>query len=256
MSIQREVIRENTEGDAMANKKQKTEKFKLVTDENMSFAVKEAYNSLRTNLLYSLSPINGKVVAITSSNAGEGKSTVAINLALTMALTSSKVLLIDADLRRPSVHKKLGLDNSKGLSRFIVGFETMSDSLKREVFPCLDIMTAGPIPPNPSELLGSDNMKVFLQKASDYYDYIIIDSPPINIVTDVAVMADFISGVIYVARYGSTTTEDLKKSKLALEKVNAKLLGLVTAGVESKKSLYVKGKGSYYYYYTSKEDEE
>ena len=95
----------------------------------------------------------------------------------------------------------------------------------------------------------------YAKKASDYYDYIIIDSPPINIVTDVAVMADFISGVIYVARYGSTTTDDLKKSKLALEKVNAKLLGLVTAGVESKKSLYVKGKGSYYYYYTSKDEE-
>lgn len=230
----------------MIKNKRKPEQFKLITDKTFPFAAKEAYNSLRTNLLYALSPTNGKIVAVTSSNAGEGKSTVSINLALTMATAKVKILLIDADLRRPSIHKKLKIDNSTGLSRFIVGFETMSDALKREVFPNLDVMTSGPIPPNPSELLGSENMRIFLQKASDYYDYIIIDTPPVNIVTDVAVMADCISGVLLVTSYGNTTFEDVKKSNITLEKVNAKLLGMVVAGVENKKSIYKKDSSSYY----------
>lgn len=230
----------------MIKNKRKPEQFKLITDKTFPFAAKEAYNSLRTNLLYALSPTNGKIVAVTSSNAGEGKSTVSINLALTMATAKVKVLLIDADLRRPSIHKKLEIDNSTGLSRFIVGFETMSDALKREVFPNLDVMTSGPVPPNPSELLGSENMRIFLQKASDYYDYIIIDTPPVNIVTDVAVMADCISGVLLVTSYGNTTFEDVKKSNITLEKVNAKLLGMVVAGVENKKSIYKKDSSSYY----------
>lgn len=230
----------------MIRKNKKQEQFKLITDSSFPFAAKEAYNSLRTNLLYALSPTNGKIVAVTSSNAGEGKSTVSINLALTMASANVKVLLIDADLRRPTIHKKLRVDNSTGLSKFIVGFETMSDSLKRNVFTNLDVMTSGPIPPNPSELLGSENMRVFLQKASDYYDYIIIDTPPVNIVTDVAVMADCISGVLLVTSYGNTTFEDVKKANSILEKVNAKLLGMVLAGVENKKSIYKKDSSSYY----------
>lgn len=231
----------------MAKKEQISNKFRLVTEKAFPFAAKEAYNALRTNLLYALSPTNGKIVAVTSSNAGEGKSTVSINLALTMALTSAKVLLIDADLRRPTVHKKLGLSNSTGLSRFIVGFETMSEALKRDVFENLDVMTSGPIPPNPSELLGSENMRIFLQKASDYYDYIIIDTPPINIVTDVAVMSDSISGVVLVTSHGKTTIDDVKKASVALEKVNAKLLGMVVAGVKKKLSSYKKDKVSSYY---------
>ncbi|MBR3918079.1 MAG: CpsD/CapB family tyrosine-protein kinase [Clostridia bacterium] len=230
----------------MIRKNKKQEQFKLITDSSFPFAAKEAYNSLRTNLLYALSPTNGKIVAVTSSNAGEGKSTVSINLALTMASANVKVLLIDADLRRPTIHKKLRIDNSTGLSKFIVGFETMSDSLKRNVFTNLDVMTSGPIPPNPSELLGSENMRVFLQKASDYYDYIIIDTPPVNIVTDVAVMSDCISGVLLVTSYGNTTFEDVKKANITLEKVNAKLLGMVLAGVENKKSIYKKDSSSYY----------
>lgn len=231
----------------MAKKKNTLETFKLVTEKGFPFAAKEAYNALRTNLQYALSPTNGKIVAVTSSNAGEGKSTVSINLALTTALTSAKVLLIDADLRRPTVHKKLRLDNSTGLSRFIVGFETMTESLKRNVMENLDVMTSGPIPPNPSELLGCDNMRIFLQKASDYYDYIIIDTPPVNIVTDVAVMSDSISGVVLVTSYAKTTLDDVKKSSVALEKVNAKLLGMVVTGVERKHSSYKKDAVSSYY---------
>lgn len=225
----------------MADKKVKAREL-LITNENFPFAVREAYNTLRTNVLYALSPINGKIVAVTSPNAGEGKSTVSVNLAIALAETSARVLLIDCDLRKPTIHKKLGLNNSSGLSKFIVGFETMADALTREILPNLDVMTSGPIPPNPSELLGSANMQTFLNKVSDYYDYIILDTPPINIVTDMAVMANFISGVLLVSYYASTTIEDVSRAQEALKIVNAKILGLVVAGVIRKKG----NKGDYY----------
>ena len=225
----------------MADKKVKAREL-LITNENFPFAVREAYNTLRTNVLYALSPINGKIVAVTSPNAGEGKSTVSVNLAIAIAETSARVLLIDCDLRKPTIHKKLGLNNSSGLSKFIVGFETMADALTREILPNLDVMTSGPIPPNPSELLGSANMQTFLNKVSDYYDYIILDTPPINIVTDMAVMANFISGVLLVSYYASTTIEDVRRAQEALKIVNAKILGLVVAGVIRKKG----NKGDYY----------
>lgn len=225
----------------MADKKVKAREL-LITNENFPFAVREAYNTLRTNVLYALSPINGKIVAVTSPNAGEGKSTVSVNLAIALAETSARVLLIDCDLRKPTIHKKLGLNNSSGLSKFIVGFETMADALTREILPNLDVMTSGPIPPNPSELLGSANMQTFLNKVSDYYDYIILDTPPINIVTDMAVMANFISGVLLVSYYASTTIEDVRRAQEALKIVNAKILGLVVAGVVRKKG----HKGDYY----------
>lgn len=225
----------------MADKKVKAREL-LITNENFPFAVREAYNTLRTNVLYALSPINGKIVAVTSPNVGEGKSTVSVNLAIALAETSARVLLIDCDLRKPTIHKKLGLNNSSGLSKFIVGFETMADALTREILPNLDVMTSGPIPPNPSELLGSANMQTFLNKVSDYYDYIILDTPPINIVTDMAVMANFISGVLLVSYYASTTIEDVRRAQEALKIVNAKILGLVVAGVIRKKG----NKGDYY----------
>ncbi len=217
----------------------------IITNPNTAFSVKEAYNSLRTNILYALSPINGKIVAITSANASEGKSTVAVNLSITLAQTSAKVLLIDADMRRPSIHKKLKLRNSTGLSRFVVGFESLSESLKRDVVPGLDVMTAGPIPPNPSELLSSQNMKVFLEKVCEYYDYIIVDCAPINVVTDVAVMSDSISGVLVVAKYGRTTYDDLKEVKSSLEKVSARILGFVVT--EKSRSKNKKYKADSYY---------
>ena len=211
------------------------EKETLIINDKFPFAVKEAYNALRTNLLYTLSPVNGKIVAITSANAGEGKSTVAVNLAITLSQMAAKVLLIDCDLRKPTVHKKLNLNNSSGLSRFIVGVDTMADALKRKVLPDLDVMTSGPIPPNPSELLGSANMQAFLKKVSEYYDYIIIDTPPVNIVTDTVAMANFVSGIVLVAYYASTTTDDVKRAQEALQISNAKILGLVVSGVITKK---------------------
>ncbi len=224
-----------------------------ITDAKFPFAAREAYNSLRTNIQYSLSPMNGKIIAVTSPNAGEGKSSVSTNLALSLAQTSAKVLLIDADLRKPVVHKYLNLSNSTGFSNFIVGFETLADSLKRDVYGNgnLDVLTSGPIPPNPAELLGSDNMKLFIEKVRDAYDYIIIDTPPINVVTDMATMASFIDGVLLVSFFASTTIEDVKRAQEALKVVDARVLGLIVVGVERKKThgkYYKKYYRNYYSY--------
>lgn len=232
----------------MADKRIRDRHFSIL-DSKFPFAAREAYNSLRTNVQYSLSPLGGKIVAVTSPNAGEGKSTVATNLAISLAQTSSKVLLIDADLRKPVVHKYLKLNNTSGFSKFIVGFEPLSDALKRNVYSNLDVMTSGPIPPNPSELLGSERMKSFLDKISEVYDYIIIDTPPINVVTDIAAMANFVTGVLLVSFYASTTTDDIRRAKEALNVVNAKILGLVVTGVDAKKahSKYYKRFSNDYY---------
>lgn len=246
-----EIIR-GQGGTVMADKKI-TEKTRLITDPKFSFSAREAFNTLRTNILYALSPVQGKIVAVTSSNMSEGKSTISVNLAITMAQTSAKVLLIDADLRKPTVHKKLKLHNSSGLSKFIVGFESLSDSLKRDVLPNLDVMTSGPIPPNPSELLGSQNMQVFLNKINDYYDYIVIDTPPVNVVTDMAVLAKYVSGVLIVAKYGSSTIDDVRKTCESLKMVNANVLGMVVSNIDAKKYTYGTTYKKRYYYYQSDE---
>ena len=138
----------------------------LISDETPS-QVNEAYKNVRTNLQYALHPINGKVMLVSSALPGEGKSTTSSNLAVTFA-QNSKVLLIDADMRKPVMHKIFGLDNSHGLSLFLGGFEPLAKSIHREVAPGLDVMTAGTIPPNPSELLGSKNMTVFLNKIQEF----------------------------------------------------------------------------------------
>ena len=134
------------------------------------FAITEAYKIVRTNLLYSLASSKSKVVLMSSALPNEGKSTTCANLAITMAQTAARVLLIDADLRKCTQHKIFKLNNSKGLSRLLVGFDTLTDALHQEVEPNLDIITAGPQPPNPSELLGSENMAVLLDKLKEHYD--------------------------------------------------------------------------------------
>lgn len=140
------------------------------------FAITEAYKVLRTNLQFALAAQEGKAVVISSPTPGDGKSTTAANVAITLAQTSAKVLLVDADLRKSTQHKIFQIDNSHGLSRLLVGFETLGESLKRDVEPGLDILTSGPLPPNPSELIGSSNMTTLIEKMNSYYDYIIIDS--------------------------------------------------------------------------------
>ncbi|MBQ8164250.1 MAG: CpsD/CapB family tyrosine-protein kinase [Clostridia bacterium] len=222
----------------------------LLTEETPS-QINEAYKNVRTNLQYALHPINGKVMLVSSALPGEGKSTTSSNLAVTFA-QNSKVLLIDADMRKPVMHKIFGLENSHGLSLFLGGFEPLAKAIHRDVVPGLDVMTAGTIPPNPSELLGSKNMTVFLNKVQEHYDYIIIDTPPINVVTDAVVLSKKVSGVVLVARQNSTTIKFLRQTVETLKTVRVRVLGVVLTGVKEKYKPFSRYSDGYGYSYSRK----
>lgn len=195
----------------------------------IQFAVVESYKMIRTNLLFLLSHSNEKVITVSSSVAGEGKSTTAINIAVAFSQLGCRVLLIDADMRKPSVHKKLRIANDKGLSSILVGFSTLEESTNN-VNQNFDVITAGPTPPNPSELLGSDQMADLLSKLEGTYDYIILDTPPVNIVPDALVVAPKTSGVAFVVQDGITPHEQFKKALNSIEFAGARMLGVILNG--------------------------
>ena len=222
-------------------------------NENTPFDIKESYKTVRTNILFSLVPNNKKTVVITSAIPGEGKSTTAGNLAITMAETGAKVMLVDGDLRKPVQHKFFQVENTKGLSNLLVGFDSVSDSVKRNVVPNLDLVTAGALPPNPSELLGSKNMSIFIQKMEEYYDYIIIDTPPLGSVIDSAVIADECDGSIIVMESGAISYRFAQEVKEQLEKCDCPILGVILNKVDmSKQGYYGKYYGKHYGKYYGK----
>ena len=209
------------------------------------FAIVESYKSARTNIMFSLSASDKKIFAVTSYSKGEGKSTVSANLAISFSKMEKKVLMIDCDLRRPNIHNIFKLDNSAGLSNVIgkmVGFE---DAVKRNALNNLDIITAGTIPPNPSELMCSSTFIDLIEKLSQEYDYIIIDTPPIGVVADALLLKDLIAGFVVVLRERSTTHGDLQKLLDSVKLADSKVLGMITVGCSMSKKRSRKG---YYYY--------
>lgn len=167
--------------------RKKEEQNDVLLDDNVPFSVVEAYKMIRTNMMFVLSDSENKRVVISSALPNEGKTITAINLAIAFSQTGKKVLLIDADLRRPTVYQRLKINNNKGLSSILVGFCSLREAV-RNISPNFDVLTSGAIPPNPSELLGGNNMSLLLDGLKDYYDYIIIDTPPINMVSDALVL--------------------------------------------------------------------
>ena len=212
------------------------------------FAVVEAYKTIRTNLLFLLAQNKGKVIALSSSDAGEGKSTTSINLAVSFAQLNKKVLLIDADMRRSSVHKKLKLDNTNGLSNAIAGFVPYEEAIHKYT-DYLDIMTAGPIPPNPSELLSYTSFDELLTNLKEKYDYIFIDTPPVNIVSDALILAPKTDGLILLVRNGFTPHDELEHALASAKMANINVLGAIMNGSNPDESRYFKYKYKYRYRY-------
>lgn len=206
-----------------------------VNTQKASFAVVEAYKTIRTNLLFLLAQNDGKVICLSSSGANEGKSTTAVNVAITFSQLGGKVLLIDGDLRRSSIHKKLKIENKDGLSNVLVGFSKMEEAVTH-ISESLDVMTAGPLPPNPSELLGSKHFSEFVENARNVYDYIIIDTPPINVVSDALIIAPTTDGLVLVVRDSVTPCDALRHVIDAAEFANISILGTIMNGVDAKKN--------------------
>ena len=225
------------------------DKSKNVINSDSKFAIVEGYKIARTNLVFSLSAAESKYVVVTSWSKGEGKSTATANLAISFSKMGKKVLLMDCDLRRPNLHNLLKLQNTSGLSEVIGKFKSIDEVIHREVLPCLDVITAGSIPPNPSELLGSASFEAFLKEMDQHYDYIIIDTPPVGIVTDTLLLKDYISGYVVVVRERVTTHGDIEKTLQSIQLADSKVLGFLKVGCTSAEKKYSKCKYGYYKYY-------
>lgn len=236
---------------------------RYLLDENTPFIIAEAYRAARTNLIFSLAASGGNIISFTSAEPGEGKSTTCANMAIAFADMGKKVLLIDCDMRKPTVQTAFKLGGQNGLSSVLGGFCSLEDAVNRDVRSSLDILASGPIPPNPTELLGSGIMAKLLENVSAKYDYILLDTPPINIVTDSQLMNSIIGGHVFVVRENSTSHPDIAD---ALEKVNlanGKKLGFIksfcTGGMKSSygKKKYDKKYGYYRSYgYEYKQENE
>lgn len=207
--------------------------------ENLSFAAAEAYKLLRTNLGFSLSDNTGcKVIGVTSAMKGEGKSTTSINMAYTMAQSRGRVLLMEADLRLPTVAKRLGLKQKPGITNLLVGQVPGNEILqKTNLISNLRVASAGDIPPNPAELLGSANMKTTIQTMSEAFDVIIVDLPPITAVTDAVLVSKIVDGMV-VVRQNYCDRDSLEEVVRQLRFANAKILGFVMTGADVQKKNY------------------
>lgn len=210
----------------------------------------EAYRTLRTNIQFSSVDKPVKTLLVTSSSPGEGKSTTAANLAVVLAQTGQKVIVVDTDLRRPVLHKVFGAPNNTGLTTALLGDPAQVGAhLQPTEIENLSVLTSGPIPPNPSELLGSHRMKALVEALSGLADIVIFDSPPVLAVTDAAVLARQIDGVLLVADAGSTKEHALATATAELDKTGGNVLGVALNRLDARR-----GYNYYYYYYYTEEE--
>ncbi len=211
---------------------------RLISVANPRSPVAEAYRQLRTNIQFSSLDRPLKTLLITSTNPEEGKSTTLANLAVSLAQAGHSVVLVDCDLRRPSLHELFGLRNGEGLTTCLLNPKADHLPLQESGVELLRLLTSGALPPNPSELLGSQRMGEVIQLLREQADYVLFDAPPIIAVTDAAVLATRVDGVLLVIRAGKTRREMAQKAKALLEKVNAHILGVVLNNVKFDSSLH------------------
>ena len=208
---------------------------------NTPFIIQEAYKTARTNIIFSVAGNHNagcKIIGFTSANPGEGKTTTCINMSITFAQTGARVLIIDGDLRNPSVHQYLGVVKTDGLSTVLSMQKTFEDVVYHNLRPGLDLLTSGSIPPNPAELLSSEAMEELLKELIPQYDYIFIDTPPTTVVTDAAALSKFLDGMVVVVREGYTTHESLDHAINLLNIADAKILGFFVNDVDPSNATY------------------
>jgi capsular exopolysaccharide synthesis family protein len=214
----------------------------LITSINPKSPISEQYRTIRTNIEFASVDKEVKSLLVTSSGPSEGKSSTIANLAIVFAQQGKKVLLVDADLRKPTVHYTFKVDNLAGLSTVLVGEKPLEEAVDKAGVPNLNVLTSGPIPPNPSELLGSHAMKQLLIIAKQNYEIILFDTPPVLAVTDAQILANICDGSLLVVRSEQTEIESVRKAKESMENSRSKFLGVILNDVSKKES------NNYYYY--------
>jgi capsular exopolysaccharide synthesis family protein len=229
----------------------------LITINDRKSPMAEAYRHLRTSLLFSSAGKPPQTILVTSSQPSEGKTTTAINTAVTLAQADADVVIIDCDLRRPRLHNHFGLENTQGLTNYLSGEAGMESLLKTYPgLPRLKIITSGPIPPNPAELLSSQEMKNLLQSLREKYKHVIIDSPPAISFTDAAILSTLVDGVVLVAMAGKSSVHLMRRFKQRLGTIGARIYGVVLNGIKANSMEYDYYNSGYYNYYNPSETDD
>lgn len=223
-------------------KKKNSNSRKLVTAVDPRSPISEQYRTIRTNIQFSSVDQEIKSIMVTSAGSGEGKSTTAANMAVVFAQQEKRVLLVDADLRKPTVHYTFNATNNHGLTSVLTKVKSLKEAMTSTEIDHLSVLTSGPIPPNPAELLGSNRMKELLEEVKEEFDIIIFDTPPTLAVTDAQILANICDGVLLVLFSGKTEIEHVQKTKELLLSAKGKLLGAILNHKKSKKT-------DHYYYY-------
>nr|WP_307324862.1 CpsD/CapB family tyrosine-protein kinase [Evansella vedderi] len=217
----------------------------LITYFDPKSPISEQFRTLRTNIQFASVDKTLRTIMVTSSAPGEGKSTTLANLGIVLAQQQKRVLIIDGDMRKPTVHFTFQLPNTSGLTNVITKQQSFEDAVYETSVPFLEVLTSGPVPPNPSELLGSRAMGEFIKEMEKIYDYILFDAPPVALVTDPQILSKHCDGVILVVRSGKTEEDIAKRAVESLKKVNANIIGAVLNDKKLEET-------SYYYYYGEK----
>ena len=227
-----------------------TRKLHLVSNSEMPFAFVESYKSLRTNLKFISKTNNANCFVVTSSIPEEGKSNVVINLAATLGNSENKVLVIDCDLRKPAINKYLKFSrNHKGLTNIIAGEISLEEAIDNVPDLNIDVLLSGTIPPNPSEILASNDMKELIDYVKKQYDYILIDTPPVSVVTDAAILGTVADGAVLVIKSKFASSDIVRKAIKSLDTVGVKIFGVIVSQFNPKKSNRSKSSYSYSYNY-------
>lgn len=234
-------------------KKRSAEEWNLHTmfGPNLNFSTTESYKLLRTNITFSFSEEgSGHVIGVTSAVQAEGKSSTACNTAYALSEAGYRVLLFEGDLRRPSFSAKLGVERVPGLTNLLVSKKTYKENVQQCAFaPNLDILTSGDIPPNPSELLTSNRMENLMAELRKDYDYIVVDLPPVTVVSDALAISKLIDGVVMVVREGVSDQQMLAEAMRQLDMVNARVLGFVYRNSDGGDKKYSHRYSKKYYKY-------
>ena len=223
---------------------------KMLLSENSSFSVLESFKTLRTNVTFSLPGLKNRCIGVVSANRGEGKSTVSVNLAISLAQIDKKVVIVDCDMRIPTVASKLGMENRPGLSDFLAeeaGYRELPVVSNLDFN--IDVIPAGTIPPDPTKLIESPQMTELVKALKVVYDYVIVDFPPVTVVSDAAMLSNVIDGYLIVAMHNSTGTSQMDETIRRLNFANANVLGFVYNSKPASRKTYKKNSKYYYYEY-------